>query len=123
MRHRGRKSQAEREMEDFLRRQSVPVLTPSQPKPPPIPRDLADEEAALWEGVNQEFVLGAAAQMILRSALEEHAQARKARERLSEEGMVVPNRDGNPKLHPLVGVEQRYYRAYTEAMKLLRLKF
>ena len=123
MRHRGRKSQAERDMEAFVASQSALKVVASQPERPPPPNDLDAPERAMWEGLNSEFVFHIGGQMILHSALFMHERGRKAREQAAKDGFMLETRFGNMVPHPLLKEEQRYYRAYTEAMRLLKLKF
>jgi hypothetical protein len=123
MRHRGRKSAAEREMQAFVASQSSSKVAASQPEPPPPPLDLEAPERTMWEGLNAEFVIHAGGQSILLTALHMHARARQAREVAAKEGFMLETRFGNMVPHPLLKDEQRFYRAYNETMKLLKLKF
>ena len=122
MRHRGRKSAAEREMAAFVAGQSSLKVASSQ-EPPPPPDDLEGFERTMWDGLNAEFVMHAGGQRILHSALRVHTRASHAREEAAKAGFMLETRFGNLVTHPLLKDEQRFYRLYVEGMKLLNLKF
>jgi hypothetical protein len=123
MRHRGRKSAAEREMTAFLASRSSLKVAASQPEPPPPPPYLEPPERAMWDCLNHEFVIHEGGQWILESALRVHARARHAREEADRIGFLLENHLGNRVTNPLLKDEQRFYRLYAEGMKLLKLKF
>ena len=123
MKHRGRKSAAEIQAEHLYRRlhPPVPEIVVDNPpyEPPPPPDDLADEEKALWRDVADEYRIGTASAMMLRLALDAHRVAREAHILVNQEGICIPNRDGNPVVHPAVRVQMREFRYFMQAMKAL----
>ena len=120
MRHRGRKSAAERE---FTADVVVPLnLVPKPAEPPRPPSDLEAPEKARWRNVNAEFLLGRTAQDTLHTALHALARARKAREVIDREHIQVLNARGKLIPHPLLAVERHAMRLYSELMAVLKLK-
>ena len=107
MKHRGRKSLAEIEAEALnkrLNRRDPRIVVDNPPYvPPKPPDDLPDEEKALWRGIAAQHRVDVASGMVLKIALQAHALSRKAHDLVAREGVCIPNRDGNPAVHPALG--------------------
>jgi hypothetical protein len=92
---------------------------------PPAPgRDLEEPERKLWRRYTAayDFPPGDTAGLeILRAAMLFYARARKARERLDEDGLTVLDARGTPKIHPAALVEQQSSAGYLRAVKQLGL--
>ena len=73
----------------------------------------------LWSSIAAEYRIGAASSLMLRLALHAHQLAREAHAMVGRDGVCVPNRDGNPVVHPGVRLQLREFRAFMQAMKIL----
>jgi len=73
------------------------------PKPP---EHLEPETAEWWLRAAQDFELEGHHERLLTGAAEAWDRAQQARRILEEEGIVVPDRFGQPKPHPAVAIER-----------------
>jgi phage terminase small subunit len=90
----------------------IPEALPANlPQPP---SDLEPEEKEIWCGVVRQCPPAATTLLVL--ALRQHAHARFASEVIAREGMLITNKRGQPRPHPMVRVER-------EATKLFRAIF
>jgi P27 family predicted phage terminase small subunit len=117
MLQRGRKSRA-----------SLAVV-PARPRdddrspPPPPPAHLGEPEQHLWTTTLADYA--AATQMslaVLRTALEAHQRARECREVIARDGMTLPARGGQLKVHPLLATERDARQAFLAGVKALGLE-
>jgi hypothetical protein len=88
----------------------------------PAPKELAQPERQLWEGITAEHAFGDAASLsLLRTALEAHERARLCREAIQRDGMTFKDRFGQVKVHPLLASERDARAAFISAMRALNL--
>ena len=122
MKHRGRKSAAE--LAVGAAEPSAPRLVASSPypEPPPPPRDLEKPERELWTKVASDYRGMLTSFAVLEIGLYAHKQMRDAQKQIAVEGMLVPNRDGNPTLNPAVKVERNARRDFLAIFKQLGIK-
>jgi P27 family predicted phage terminase small subunit len=120
MLQRGRKSKASLAAERVV----TPFPQPVQEfTPPDPPAHLGKTERQIWRDINNDFNLStAAAQHVLTTALEAHQRARECREAVARDGMRVPARDGQMKVHPLLAVERDARQAWLAGLKTLGLE-
>jgi P27 family predicted phage terminase small subunit len=90
--------------------------------PPEAPAHLGEPEKQVWAAVHRDFDLPTeTALAILTTGLESHMRARLAREQVDKDGMTIEGRDGQEKVHPLLGVERDARSGFLQAIKLLGL--
>lgn len=94
----------------------------SRPVLAPPPKSLPKHEADLWrEYVAAYEFNGPAAYGLLQVALEAHARCREAKEAIDRDGLLLLDRYGKPRQHPLVHCERDARAAYLAALKHLNL--
>jgi len=87
------------------------------------PDHLGECERQIWGHVLADFDLSTETAIhVLTTALEAHQRAREARETISREGMQLPGRDGQAKVHPLLAVERDARAAWLASLKALGLE-
>lgn len=101
--------------------EAEPEPEPGPLLPPPPPDDLEPFEAAMWREINAGRQIDPAKLLGLHSALLTHAILRKLRESVLCEGVVIPNRDLNPRPNPALITLRQLQRAFNEAMAVLHL--
>jgi hypothetical protein len=120
LRHRGRKSLAEREsqMPPAILRPHLAAVPSSSP-----PDHLGPVEQAIWAHALADFDMTTAelALDVLTTALEDHQLARECREIIDREGLQVAGRGGVLRAHPLLATERDARAAWRAAIKQLGL--
>ena len=87
------------------------------------PDHLGECERQIWAHVLGDYELSTETAIdVLTTALEAHQRAREARETISREGMQLPGRDGQAKVHPLLAVERDASAAWLAGIKALGLE-
>lgn len=87
-----------------------------------IPKHLSREAQALWDRLQSDFDLtDAAAKALLRQACESYDRAESARRIVRAEGMVIRDRFGQQRPHPMLNVERDARAAVVSAIRALRL--
>jgi P27 family predicted phage terminase small subunit len=86
------------------------------------PKGLSPEAGQLWRRVLADYNLDdAAGRAILATGLEAFDRMRAAQEQIKKHGVVVPNRFGELKPNPAVGIERDARTGMLSAFRLLRL--
>jgi hypothetical protein len=94
-------------------------LVANRPEPP---SHLDSIEREMWTSTIREYRFTGAAELdVLRTTLEAHMRARRLRQRIDEDGEMIPNRFGRLDAHPLLRHEQVARSSYLAGMRLLRL--
>jgi hypothetical protein len=89
-----------------------------QPKPP---KSVSPAAKKIWRELTTEFAIDDAAGLrILADGLESWDRAQQCREAIGDD-LVVMDRYGSPKPHPLLTLERDYRDAWLRALKALNL--
>jgi P27 family predicted phage terminase small subunit len=125
LRHRGRKSLAERESQmppAILRRHLAAVPSSSAIDRHPPPAHLGPIEQSIWAHALEDFDVATELSLdVLTTALEDHQLARECREIIDREGLQVAGRGGVLRAHPLLATERDARAAWRAAIKQLGL--
>lgn len=85
-------------------------------------KHLQAPEKRLYEDLTDEVDIGDAyGRKILLTALEAHQRMRKAREKIDADGMMIVDRFGQQKPHPLLTVERDQRAQFMAALKMLNI--
>ena len=116
MRQRGRKGALQRECEMlFGRPTTVHHLVPP-------PDNFAEPEQQIWRTITAKYDLNdVVARMLLENGLRSHEMARRAHEIVTAEGMMITDRRGLPRMHPMVRTERSARELFHRTLKLLRI--
>lgn len=91
-------------------------------KPTSTPKTLSSEAKGLWRRLIAEYGVGDEGGLqILRAGLEAFERMRGAQERIAKDGIVLVDRFGQVKAHPLLPVERDSRAQYLAALKALNL--
>jgi P27 family predicted phage terminase small subunit len=86
------------------------------------PKHLSAEAKKIWRGIISEYDIDDIAGLkILRVALEAYDRAEKCRTMIEKHGMMLKDRFGAPKSHPLLPVERDNRAAFLAGLKALNL--
>ena len=86
------------------------------------PDHLSADAKRLWTAITEEYVIDDAAGLhILQVALEAFDRSQAAREAIDKCGMILKDRFGAPKPHPLLPVERDARAAFLSGLKALNL--
>ena len=81
-------------------------------------------ERKMWRDILAEYAIEDSPGLkVLQAGLEAHQRAREARELINIDGLIVIDRFGQKKAHPLCVVERDNRAAFLSALKLLNLEF
>ena len=98
------------------------ALKNSKPKKPKPPKSLSAEAARWWQKLVDEYAIDdEAGRLILQTAMEAYDRTRQTRKALAKDGLVLKDRFGQPKAHPLVTVERDSRAAMMAALRQLNL--
>jgi P27 family predicted phage terminase small subunit len=87
------------------------------------PSHLSAESKRLWRKLQSDYAIDdSAGHLLLRHCLEAHDRVIQAREILEREGLVAPDRFGQPKTHPCVAVERDARQQVIASLRALKLE-
>jgi phage terminase small subunit len=89
---------------------------------PAAPSHLEPEERRFWDAILADYAVDSdAALMHLRVACDALAQARKCQEQINTDGVLIVDRRGNSRAHPLLKEATTARNNYLAAMRALHL--
>lgn len=89
----------------------------------PVPDDLKDKpEAEIWRTVVKQSNFNAAAAALLHNGLRMHAIARTAQETVAAQGVMITDRNGHQRMHPMLRIERSSRQLFYQIFKLLHIQ-
>jgi P27 family predicted phage terminase small subunit len=92
-----------------------------KPRLPAAPKHLSREAKGWWKKIVAEWEMDDPSLMLLESALEAFDRMREAQATLKEEGAIVKDRFGQPKMHPATLIERDSKATILRTMRALHL--
>jgi hypothetical protein len=118
MRQRGRIGALQRETNMLFGRQTMAHVH----RLLPVPDDLKEPEAEIWRVVVRQSNFNAAAAALLHNGLRMHAIARTAQETVAAQGVMITDRNGHQRMHPMLRIERSSRQLFYQIFKLLHIQ-
>jgi phage terminase small subunit len=86
----------------------------------PPPDELDEPEKKIWRAIAARYGLNTVGAIVLHNGLRSHELARRAREAIDKQGLMVPGRNGL-KVNPMTRVEDAARSLFFQTIKRLRI--